>query len=71
MNEIIKIWLAEMFEKEISAVKGAISNNQIWRAGCMTADDAQMYDENIASLEEYKQVLEELVTQAEEGTLNA
>lgn len=70
MSENTKIWLLTMLHNEIEEVNGTISNNRIWAKGSDTFEDVSMYEDNIADLEEYKQTLEELKNQIEEGTFN-
>ncbi len=67
MNETVKIWLeelgnptAEEIKIEIEEVKGAISNEKLW---ALTDD---IHYENIALLEEYLKVLEEMLNDEEE-----
>lgn len=62
MNETVKIWLeklgnptAEEIKAEIEEVKGTIANEKLWAY----ADNIH-YD-NIAALEEYREVLEEML----------
>ena len=68
MNETVKIWLEELgnptieeIKAEIDEVKGTISNEKLWAL----ADD--IHYENIAVLEEYLEVLEEMLNNKEEN----
>ena len=67
MNETVKIWLdklgnptAEEIKAEIEEVKGTISNEKLW---ALTDD---IHYENIAILEEYLEVLKEMLNDEEE-----
>lgn len=70
MSEVTRMWLVTMFDSEIKEVDGTISNNRLWAKGCDSAEDAAMFEDNIADLEEYKEVLLKLREQAVEGTIN-
>jgi hypothetical protein len=67
---MVKIWLTELFQKEIENAKVSMSNNRLWAIGSNTKEEADMFIENIASLEEYVQILSSLIKQVEEETLN-
>jgi len=67
MNETVKIWLEKLgnptieeIKVEIEEVKGTISNEKLWAL----ADD--IHYENIVVLEEYLEVLEEMLNNKEE-----
>lgn len=71
MSEVVKIWLAEMLDNEITEVNGTISNNCLWLHSAEGTEEAEMFCENIASLEEYKSILLEMKKQVEsEGKIN-
>lgn len=63
MDEMIKIWLTEMLDREIKETNSNISNNVLWAHGSHTEPEAEMFTQNIASLEEYKEVLLKLKKQ--------
>lgn len=67
MSEMVKIWLAEMIHREIEQVNGTISNNCLWLHSSESAEEAEMFTTNIASLEEYKTVLLQMQKKIEEG----
>ena len=67
MSEMVKIWLAEMVHREIEQVNGTISNNCLWLHSSESAEEAEMFTANIASLEEYKTVLLQMQKKIEEG----
>lgn len=67
MSMMTKIWLAELYHKEIQMVNVQISDNNRWLLSSQTDEEAEMFTHNIASLEEYKQTLEELLKEVMEG----
>ena len=60
MNETIKLWLMNLYEKEIEDVKRAISNNHLCILSASTEDDERMFIQNEMDMKEYLDVLEEL-----------
>jgi hypothetical protein len=63
MNETVKIWIEELgnptkeeIKAEIEEVKGTISNEKLWAL----SDD--IHYENIKVLEEYLEVLEDMLS---------
>ena len=71
MSEVVKIWLAEMLEREIKEVNGSISNNCLWMHSAETKEESEMFCDNVANLEEYKTLLLEMKQQFEsEGKIN-
>lgn len=71
MSEMVKIWLAELFHNEIEQVNGTISNNRLWLHSSENDEEAEMFMQNIESLEEYKQILLDMKQQVEEeGSIN-
>jgi hypothetical protein len=66
MNETVKIWIEELgtptiekIKSEIEDVKGTIKNEKVWAL----SDD--IHYENIENLEEYLEVLEEMLEEKE------
>ena len=59
MNEMVKIWLEELYKKEIEDAKGTISNEHLWELGYDGNGPVNPHTENIAVLMEYIEVLEE------------
>lgn len=59
MNETVRIWLEELYKKEIEEAKGTIQNEHLWELGCDGNESINPYTENIMVLEEYIEVLEE------------
>ena len=57
MNETVKIWLVELYSKEIVEIKGTISNERIWELG-YEGEEPNPHTENIEVLKEYLEVLE-------------
>lgn len=58
MNETVKIWLEELYKKEIEDAKGAISNEHLWELGYDGEEPLNPHTENIMALMEYIEVLE-------------
>lgn len=60
MNETTKLWLTNLYEKEIEDVKSSISNNHLCILSASTEDDERMFIQNEMDMKEYLDVLEEL-----------
>lgn len=60
MNEMIKIWLADLYEREIDDIKGTISNNHLCILGAANEEEEHMFIQNEMDMREYLEVLEEL-----------
>lgn len=60
MNERIKYWLNAMYEENIEDAKGTIENEKLWAKGSSSKENEQMHLDNIAVIQEYITVLEEL-----------
>ena len=58
MNETVKMWLEELYTKEIEEIKGTISNEHLWELG-YDGEESNPHTENIELLKEYLDVLEE------------
>lgn len=58
MNETVKMWLEELYTKEIEEIKGTISNEHLWELG-YNGEEPNPHTENIEVLKEYLDVLEE------------
>lgn len=58
MNETVRIWLEELYSKEIEEIKGTISNEHLCELG-YDGEDPNPHTENIEVLMEYIEVLEE------------
>jgi hypothetical protein len=70
MTNLIKIRMLAMLDNEIEEVNGSISNELLWSHSSATAEEAEMFVDNIAKLTEYKAVLSKMREQVEEGTFN-
>ena len=53
MNEIVKNWLIELYEREIKDTLGSISNERIWLMGSDVWEKEKMHLDNMANLNEY------------------
>lgn len=60
MDEMIKFWLIDLYQKEIEETNENIRNHKLWLLGAKDEEEEQMEKENIARLYEYIEVLEEL-----------
>lgn len=60
MNEMIKFWLVDMYDENIEDAKCTIRNEEMWAKGSPSKEEEQMHLDNIADLQEYITVLEEL-----------
>lgn len=60
MNEMIKFWLTDLYEREIDDIKGTISNNHLCILGAENEEDERMFIQNEMDMIEYLEVLEEL-----------
>ena len=69
MTEMIKIRMLAMIDRELEDVKGNITNNEVWKHGSTTEEEAQMFDENITDLEVYTEMLLDLRAKVTEGMI--
>ena len=60
MNEMIKFWLTDLYEREIKEIKGTISNNRLCIWGAANEEEERMFIQNEVDLREYLEILEEL-----------
>lgn len=70
MSEIMKVRLLAMLDGELKQVVGMISNETLWMHGAEDTEQQQMHIENIANLEEYKEMLLKMREQVIEEELN-
>lgn len=66
MNEMIKFWLTDLYEREIEEIKGTISNNRLCILGAADEEEERMFIQNEVNMREYLDVLEELKKKVEE-----
>ena len=66
MNEMIKFWLTNLYEREIEEIKGTISNNRLCILGAANEEEERMFIQNEMDMREYLEVLEELKKKVEE-----
>lgn len=66
MNEMIKYWLMELYEREIDDTQGTISNEKLWMLGSETKEQEQMHLDNMANLNEYITTLKTLLNDIKE-----
>ena len=66
MNEMIKFWLADLYEREIDDIKGTISNNHLCILGAANEEEERMFIQNEMDMREYLEVLEELKKKVKE-----
>ena len=67
MNEMIKFWLTDLYEREIEEALGSISNERIWLMGSDAPEEEQMHLDNIANLNEYIATLKTLLNDIKES----
>ena len=60
MNEMVKNWLIELYEREIKEIKGTISNNSLCILSAANEEEERMFIQNEMDMREYLEVLEEL-----------
>lgn len=72
MNETVKIWIknlenptVEEIKKEIEEAKGTIRNEHLWELGYDGEEPMNPHTENIMILNEYVEVLEEMLKEKE------
>ena len=66
MNEIVKNWLIELYEREIKEALGSISNERIWLMGTDVLEEEKMHLDNMANLNEYITTLKTLLNDIRE-----
>ena len=66
MNEIVKNWLTDLYEREIEEIKGTISNNHLCILGAADEKEERMFIQNDMDMREYLEVLEELKKKVKE-----
>lgn len=66
MNEMVKNWLIELYEREIDDTQGTISNEKLWMLGSETKEQEQMHLDNMANLNEYITTLKTLLNDIKE-----
>lgn len=62
-NEIIKEWLAALYDDAIAEAKETIANERLWANGSGSEEEASAHLQNIDIQEEYIEVLENLKTE--------
>ena len=60
MDEMVKIWVQNLYNEEIDNATQAISNERLWLKGSATATEQNSHIENISRYEEYIETLEGL-----------
>lgn len=66
MNEMVKNWLIELYEREIEEALGSISNERIWLMGTDVLEEEKMHLDNMANLNEYITTLKTLLNDINE-----
>lgn len=67
MNETVKNWLIELYEREIKEALGLISNERIWLMGSDVWEEEKMHLDNMANLNEYITTLKILLNDIREA----
>ena len=66
MNERVKNWLIEMYEREIKEALDSISNERIWLMGSDVWEEEKMHLDNMTTLNEYITTLKILLNDIKE-----
>ena len=66
MNEMIKFWLTDLYEREIEEINGTISNNHLCILSAANEEEKRMFIQNEMDMREYLEVLEELKKKVKE-----
>ena len=67
MNEMVKNWLIELYEREIKEALDSISNERIWLMGTDVREEEKMHLDNMANLNEYITTLKTLLNDIKEA----
>lgn len=70
MSETVKIWLTDLFEKEIKDAEVNISNNELWVKGSNTREEELGFLQNIEDIKEYRTVLEQMLAEVNNDGTN-
>lgn len=70
MNEMVKNWLIELYEREIKEALGSISNERTWLMGSDVWDEEKMHLDNMTNLNEYITTLKILLNDIREAKDN-
>ena len=70
MNEMVKNWLIELYEREIKEALGSISNERIWLMGSDAWEEEKMHLDNMTNLNEYITTLKILLNDIREAKDN-
>ena len=60
MDEMVKIWVQNLYNEEIDNATKAISNERLWLKGSSAVTEQNAHMENIRRYEEYIETLEGL-----------
>lgn len=70
MNEMVKNWLIELYEREIKEALGSISNERTWLMGSDVWEAEKMHLDNMTNLNEYITTLKILLNDIREAKDN-
>lgn len=70
MNEMVKNWLIELYEREIKEALGSISNERIWLKGSDAWEKEKIHLDNMTNLNEYITTLKILLNDIREAKDN-
>ena len=62
-NEVVEIWMANLFNRELEDTKDTINNEEMWDLGSDTMDAQLGHEDNIENLKEYTSILEDVLRQ--------
>lgn len=66
MDEMIKSWLVEMYDREIESAEGSIEQERCWANGAPDYATTAMHMDNMERFEEYIRTLESLKDEVKE-----
>ena len=70
MNEMVKNWLIELYEREIKEALVSISNERTWLMGSDVWEEEKMHLDNMTNLNEYITTLKILLNDIREAKDN-
>ena len=62
-SETVKIWLEDLFQDALNENRETISNERLWQKGADKQEEVDMHAENIETLTEYQNILENTLEQ--------
>lgn len=69
MIERLKARILTMIDREIEEVEDSIGNTEVWKLGSTSVEESEMFDDNIADFEAYREMLLGLRAKVKEGMI--